>query len=45
VEQGARIFLAVIFSGLLLAIATSGWTGKGGAKDWFAAKFLGKTSS
>lgn len=41
-EQAARIFLAIVFSGLLLALVTGGWTGHGGALDWFKAKFLGK---
>jgi hypothetical protein len=41
VEQGARILLAIIFSGLMRALVTGGWTGTGGASAWFKAKFLG----
>ena len=41
-ERVAWIVLALIFSGLALALVNGGWTGKNGAKDWFNAKFLGK---
>lgn len=42
-EQVAWVILAVLFSGLLIALATGGWTGPHGAKAWFKAKFMGQT--
>lgn len=41
-NQLAWIILAVFFSGLLIALAKGGWTGPGGAKAWFDAKFKGQ---
>ncbi len=41
-DQVAWLILAVIFAGLLIALIQGGWTGKGGARDWFKAKFLGQ---
>lgn len=41
-EQVAWIILAILASGLLLALVNGGWTGKHGARDWFKAKFLGQ---
>lgn len=41
-ERLAWTLLAIIFSGLALALANGGWTGPGGAKTWFKAKFLGQ---
>lgn len=38
----AWTLLAILFSGLLVALIKGGWTGAGGAKDWFKAKFLGQ---
>jgi hypothetical protein len=42
VGQVAWILLALLFSGLLIALAKGGWTGPGGARDWYKAKFLGQ---
>jgi hypothetical protein len=42
VNQVAWLLLAVLFSGLLLALVGGGWTGSGGAKGWFRAKFKGQ---
>jgi hypothetical protein len=42
VEQLAWIILAILFSGLLIALAKGGWTGSGGAQQWFRSKFLGQ---
>jgi hypothetical protein len=41
----AWIVLALIFAGLLIALIKGGWTGPGGAKDWFSAKFLGRPAA
>lgn len=41
-NQAAWVILAVLFSGLLIALAKGGWTGTGGAQDWFRAKFKGQ---
>lgn len=41
-EQAAWILLAILFSGFLLGLVRGGWTGRGGAKDWFNAKFKGQ---
>lgn len=41
-EQAAWIFLAILFSGLLIALIKGGWTGAGGASSWYKAKFLGQ---
>jgi hypothetical protein len=41
-NQAAWVILAVLFSGLLIALAKGGWTGHGGALDWFRAKFKGQ---
>lgn len=38
----AGILLALMLSGLLIALAKGGWTGPGGARAWWSAKFLGK---
>ena len=43
-DQIAWIILAVLLAGLLIALVQGGWTGAGGAKAWFKAKFLGQTS-
>ena len=40
-NQAAWIILAILFSGLLLALVRGGWTGPGGALDWFRVKFKG----
>ncbi len=40
----AGIILALFAAGLLIALVKGGWTGKGGAKDWFRAKFLGQVA-
>lgn len=42
-EQLSWIVLLLFAAGLLLALVNGGWTGPGGAKTWFDAKFLGKT--
>ena len=44
-EQVSWTLLALMFAGLFLALVTGGWTGPGGAKQWFSAKFLGKTTT
>ncbi len=44
-EQVSWIILLIIFAGLLLAVINGGWTGQGGAKQWFQVKFLGKAAS
>lgn len=41
-NQVAWILLAILASGLLLALVRGGWTGAGGAHDWFDAKFKGQ---
>lgn len=41
-NQAAWIILAVFFSGLMLSLVRGGWTGGGGALDWFRAKFKGQ---
>lgn len=41
-NQAAWIILAILFSGLLLGLVRGGWTGPGGAKQWFDAKFKGQ---
>lgn len=38
----AWIILGLLFSGLLIALIKGGWTGAGGAQDWYRAKFLGQ---
>jgi hypothetical protein len=42
VNQAAWILLAILLSGMLLALARGGWTGPGGAQAWYRAKFLGQ---
>jgi hypothetical protein len=44
VEQISWIVLLLFAAGLLIALVKGGWTGSGGAKAWFDAKFLGKTA-
>lgn len=41
-NQAAWITLAILFSGLLLALVRGGWTGPGGAQAWFRVKFKGQ---
>lgn len=41
-NQLAWIILALLASGLLLALTHGGWTGPGGAMDWYRAKFKGQ---
>jgi hypothetical protein len=41
-ERASKILLAIIAAGLLVALVKGGWTGHGGAQDWFKAKFLGQ---
>lgn len=43
-NQFAWIVLAVLFSGLLIGLVNGGWTGPGGARQWFKSKFLGQTA-
>ncbi len=38
------MLLAVLGAGLLIGLVQGGWTGHGGALDWFKAKFLGQPS-
>jgi hypothetical protein len=45
VNELAWIVLAMLFSGLLIALATGGWTGTNGALDWFRAKFKGQPAA
>jgi hypothetical protein len=42
VNTVAWAILAIFFSGVLLALTKGGWTGPGGAKAWFDAKFRGQ---
>lgn len=41
-NQVAWIILALLFAGLLQGLIRGGWTGAGGAKTWFDAKFKGQ---
>lgn len=41
-EELSKILLAIIAAGILIALANGGWTGPGGVKDWWKAKFLGQ---
>lgn len=41
-ETAAKIVLLLLVAGLLASLARGGWTGQGGAQDWFKAKFLGQ---
>jgi len=43
-DEIAGILLALLAAGLLIALVKGGWTGPGGAKAWFDAKFLGKVT-
>ncbi|HWD76924.1 MAG TPA: hypothetical protein VG371_17435 [Solirubrobacteraceae bacterium] len=40
----AGILLGLLLSGVLIALVKGGWTGPGGAKAWWRAKFLGQTA-
>jgi hypothetical protein len=44
VDDIAGIILGLLLSGVLIALVKGGWTGPGGAKAWWNAKFLGKTA-
>jgi hypothetical protein len=41
-NQVAWMILLVLFAGVLLSLTKGGWTGTGGAKSWFDAKFKGQ---
>lgn len=43
-NTAATILLLLLLAGLLASLAKGGWTGPGGAEDWFKAKFLGQTA-
>lgn len=43
-NQAAWIILAILFSGLVLGLTRGGWTGAGGALDWFRVKFKGQAA-
>lgn len=43
-EQLSWIILLIFAAGLLVALVQGGWAGPGGAKAWWEAKFLGRTS-
>jgi hypothetical protein len=42
VDDVAGIILGLLLSGVLIALVKGGWTGPGGAKAWWNAKFLGQ---
>ena len=44
-DHAATLILLVLFSGLLIALIKGGWSGSGGALDWFKAKFFGQTTT